>query len=432
MSNTQHLSFIFRFYYNTRYQSTMPPSVDSFVTNIQQYGEKVPKKLNTKIEEIARKAVEEMSKEAGNFFHEELNDDIHTEEQVKAIIELFPESLSQRKKNNFLPIQSATMSGCRSGARSSVSFVPLMASEGYRLGVGGEGNRGGLLSVMAFSENGHNTIKYLAGSYFDGEKGPGSEEYDRKRVRVLEKLRGMNLLKKVDIEEYALVNISLGPECQHRFEFFTSWDPDALGARDSQWRVPIHDVFKYNSGKENFEMALQAGMAYFPERFGFLFHKVGGTTACKKSFDEIEVDTAMNIIRRCIPPSDNHLILHHALEFAPNLVDDIGQYYPDAAFLRDTSGHTLTQFKFYINLRRGRRKFKKNSSFFIKATDNQVNSIHPETGLCPFMLAAVGNKSDITAVYYLLSRNPKLVGAGGNKDSDGVGSSRKRQREDID
>eukprot|EP00554_Chaetoceros_debilis_P009320 CAMPEP_0194102528 /NCGR_PEP_ID=MMETSP0150-20130528/3125_1 /TAXON_ID=122233 /ORGANISM="Chaetoceros debilis, Strain MM31A-1" /LENGTH=41 /DNA_ID= /DNA_START= /DNA_END= /DNA_ORIENTATION= len=41
----------------------MSSSVDNFVTNIQQYGEKVPKKLNTKIEEIARKAVEEMSKE---------------------------------------------------------------------------------------------------------------------------------------------------------------------------------------------------------------------------------------------------------------------------------------------------------------------------------------------------------------------------------
>ena len=284
-----------------------------------------------------------------------------------------------------------------------------MAREGYRLGVGGEGNRGGLLSVVADSEDGHNTIQYLAGSVFDEEKGLASEEYDRKRVQVLEKLRGMNLLKKVDIEEYNLINRSLIPKCQRRFEFFTSWDPDALGARDSQWGVPIHDVFEYDSCTDDFEMVLLAGMAYFPERFGFLFHKVGGTTACKKAFDEIETNTAMNIIRRCIPPSDNHLILHHALEFAPNLVDDIGQYYPDAAFLRDTSGHTLSQCKFYINLRRGRRKFKNNSSFFIEARDDEVNTIDPKTGLCPFMLAAVGEKSDLTAVYYLLSRNPKLV-----------------------
>eukprot|EP01083_Nonionella_stella_P116631 346682_1 len=185
-------------------------------------------------------------------------------------------------------------------------------------------------------------------------------------------------------------------------------------------------------------MALKAGMRYYPERLGFLFLKEGacqrlkgGITACKQAFDVIGIDEAMKIIRRCIPPSDNHPILHHAIRHAPDLEDDIGQYYPDAVFLRDTNGHTLSQLKFYMNLRKGKKTFQKNSSFFIKATDNHVNTINPETGLCPFMLAAVGNKSDLTAVYYLLSRNPKLVGVGGNKDSDGVGSSRKRQREDT-
>ena len=36
-----------------------------------------------------------MTKAAGKFLHKDLNDDEHTEEQVKAIIDLFPESLSQ-------------------------------------------------------------------------------------------------------------------------------------------------------------------------------------------------------------------------------------------------------------------------------------------------------------------------------------------------
>jgi hypothetical protein len=413
----------------------MPPSVDNFITKLQQRREKVPKKLTTTMEEISRKAIEEMSKAAGNFLHKDLDDDIHNEEDVKAIIELFPESLSQVDEDDFLPIQRAALSGSRSGARSAVSFVPLMAREGCRLGVGGKGNRGGLLSVIEQSVYDYNTIQYLTNTLFDEEKGQASEEYDHKRVQVLEKLRGMKLLKKVDIEEYGFVNSSLEPRCQRRWDFFTSWDPDALGARDSQWKVPIHDVFNDDSIKENFEMALQAGMKYFPERFGFLFHKVEGTTACKRAFEKIGADAAMNIIRRCIPPSDNHLILHHALEFAPKLVDDIGQYYPDAAFLRDTSGHSLSQCKFYINMRRGRKKFKKNSSFFIEATDDQVNTIDPKTGLCPFMLAAVGEKSDLTAVYYLLCRNPKLVILGEHdvlsNESDEARDSRKRRREDI-
>ena len=229
-----------------------------------------------------------------------------------------------------------------------------------------------------------------------GEKGPASDEYDRKRAQVLEKLRDFDLLKKADIEEYGLVPFAFHPNNQRRFDFFTSWDPAALGARYSQWEAPIHYAIGPNkkSKKEKekrFEMALKAGMKYYPERLGFLFCKDEGMTACKQAFDKIGVDISMNIIRRCIPPSDNHPILHHVIWHAPDLEDDIGQYYPDAVFLRDTNGHTLSQLKFYTNWRRGTKTFRKSSSFFIGATDNQVNSIHPETGLCPLMLAAVGN-----------------------------------------
>ena len=35
------------------------------------------------------------------------------------------------------------------------------------------------------------------------------------------------------------------------------------------------------------------------------------------------------------------------------------------------------------------------------ATDDQLSTVDPKTGLRPFMLAAADNKSDLTAVYYL-------------------------------
>ena len=63
-----------------------------------------------------------------------------------------------------------------------------------------------------------------------------------------------------------------------------------------------------------------------------------------------------------------------------------------------------------------------------------MNRVDPKTGLCPFMLAAVDNKSDLTAVYYLLSTNPKLVESDEKamvNDSNGSGSNLKRQREDF-
>ena len=410
---------------------TMSPSLNNFITTLQHSTEKVPKKVTSKINEIARKAIKEMSKEAGKFLHEDLDDDAHTEAQVKAIIELFPDSLSQVGKHGNLPIQTATRSGAVSSARSSVTFIPLMAREGCRLGVGGEGKRGGLLSaVPGINRSRMNTIQVLTFT----RKGD-----DIKRTHVLENLRDMNLLKKVDVEEYGLLagGDIFYSDCQQRFEFFSNLDPDTLGARDSQWTTPIHLALHWcDNAKEGFERTLKAGMKHFPERLGFLFLKQKGITACKRAFDKLGVDTAMNIIRRCIPPSDSNLILHRAFRHEPNLVDDFARFYPDAAFLRDANGHTFSQVKYYTLLRKGERTFEKQSLFFIEATDDQLSTVDPKTGLCPFMLAAAGNKSDLTAVYYLLKKHPKLVESGSHEndvgtDSDEVKNSRKRQREDI-
>jgi len=94
-------------------------------------------------------------------------------------------------------------------------------------------------------------------------------------------------------------------------------------------------------------------------------------------------------------------------------VDDICDYY----LLRDTS-----QVEFYTQLRRGGKMFKDQARFFANATDEQVSTMDPKTGLYPFMLAAVAGKSDLLAVYYLLCRNPGLTyrreGRGGGEDSD--------------
>ena len=274
----------------------------------------------------------------------------------------------------------------------SISFVPLMAREGSRLGVGGERNRGGLLS----SASGLNIIQQLAGKVLKDY--PAFNEYDRKRAQVLEELRNLNLLTKDDIEEYQMVFFSLYSECQRRFDFFTSWNPECLKPRDSpSMPTLIHFAVGSRAGggnEKSFEMAFKAGMKYFPEHLGFLFCKWEQITAIKKTFDKFGVDKAMNIIRKGISPSDNHLILHRAIEDAPDLVDAIAQYYPDAVFLRDSNDHTFMQSKFYIYLQRGRKTFKKKSTFFLGATDDQVNRVDPKTGLCPFMLAAVDNKSD--------------------------------------
>ena len=108
-------------------------------------------------------------------------------------------------------------------------------------------------------------------------------DYDRKRTQVPRGASILNLLKKADIEEYKFISNSLYSERQRRFEFFSSWDPDALGTRYSQRMVPIHDALEFADVKSNavcFQMALKAGMKYFPERLGFLFREDDGIHHC--------------------------------------------------------------------------------------------------------------------------------------------------------
>ena len=77
---------------------------------------------------VAAKAMEQMTNEASYYILHELDASKHTEEQVKAIIDVFPELLSIEdvgEKSSFhlpdLPVQNAALEPHK------VSFIPLMA-----------------------------------------------------------------------------------------------------------------------------------------------------------------------------------------------------------------------------------------------------------------------------------------------------------------
>ena len=65
--------------------------------------------------------------------------------------------------------------------------------------------------------------------------------------------------------------------------------------------------------ENGFEIVLNSGFEQFPKKKEFLFQQHKGKTACDTTFYNIGADEAMHIMRRCIPSSDNHLILHAAL-----------------------------------------------------------------------------------------------------------------------
>ena len=117
----------------------------------------------------------------------------------------------------------------------------------------------------------------------------------------------------------------------------------------------------------------------------------------------------MRVICRCIPPGENHPILHMAAEADPHLEDTLMNYYRDEAFIRDATGRTLSQVQFHYTLRKGNTSFSTTASVFVKATDDHTEAKDPRSGLYPFMLAASENRSDLDAVNYLLRRCPKVL-----------------------
>jgi len=286
---------------------------------------------------------------------------------------------------DLLPVQHAL------NRSRTVAFIPLLAKEGSQLGVGSEGSRGGLL-------DGSNPLTELYGIHDD-----------EKCKQVLEQLRDLDLLKKEDIQNFDLLWYFLADRCAQRFEVLAALYPHSLITA----RCLFNDgpLLHHQELTENtFEMILKAGMEHFPENLGCLFRKFKGKTACQNAFDIIGTDEAMRVICRCIPPGENHPILHMAAEADPHLVEDtLMNYYRDEAFIRDATGRTLSQVQFHYALRKENTSFSTTASVFIKATDDHIEAKDPRSGLYPFMLAASENRSDLDAVNYLLRRCPKVL-----------------------
>jgi hypothetical protein len=120
-------------------------------------------------------------------------------------------------------------------------------------------------------------------------------------------------------------------------------------------------------------------------------------------------EAVFGVIEERIPVNGAKLpILHHVGQHARQHFKEFGKWNPSAVFLRDNKGREMWQGL----LASGSRTFNKDSKFFETMTDDQVNEVDPASGLYPFMMSASGQMtSDLSAVYYLLRRNPSLLSA---------------------
>ncbi len=357
---------------------------------------KLDPEYSIQMNELLEKTIKDASDITGSYLHKlhkkKLNASI-----VKTMVEAFPSSLCYQNERRRLPINTAASS------TESVRYVPLLAKEAIIHKVNDDDKRGGLLvEPKGF---GMNVLKLLAKSGMV----PSCEE---PFLDTMKELKDSGLFFKQDIRDYDLLFWS----CTNmfspaRFELLASWDPSALKEDRFRDTPIIHAIAKYQVPTTITKILttfLTTALKHHPNELGLLFQKnEAGDTACECILKKCGKKETFKAIGECIPfDQDKFPILHHVVRDGPPFVlNDFTQYYPSAAHLRDMVGRKLSQAK----LACGGMTYENDAMFFVGKRDDEIAEIDPGTDLYPFMVAASGNTSDLSAVYYLLRRNPSLV-----------------------
>jgi hypothetical protein len=361
------------------------------IGTIQSMKNKLDNAYYNGIKKILNKANKALTVHTGEYLHD-LDSKQPDKDTLQKMISAVPLALSHTKGEGQLPIHSAVWNV------RSVGYVPLLAKEGITHQVGGDDNRGGLLVDDPCLNGRWNVLQLLSRRV---------NNYGPVNTNTMMELRESNLLLKEDIQEYDLLYHACRPGNQLRFDYFVDWDAQGLKNHQHDGLPIIHAVIK-GQRIEDFKVFFKAALKHYPQDLGLLFQKDNdGKTACERALDKCGKDKTMKAIGECIPFDDPKLpILHHVVEHAPQLMNDFGNRYPSAGYLRDSHGRTLQQ----ATLASGTKTYKDNVMFFIGMSDEQVKKRDPGTDLYPFMvLASSGHTSDLSAVYYLLKRKPFLI-----------------------
>ena len=349
------------------------------------------------VKNLFMKTMEGLSKTTGEYLHN-LHEKKPSKQALKKMIELVPSSLSYKNEKGQLPIQRAV--------RRSVAYIPLLAIEGVRYNVGGAGKRGGLLVEDLFCDNARRNVLQLLAS-IHAHSNP--EPFDTTCLNVIKELKESNLFLKQDIQDYHLLAESCYTTNQFRFDYLAKMDPEGLKQRQYNSKPLIHTMIEWYPTTEKFQLFLATALKHYPHDIGLLFQTNDeGNTAFECALKKFGNDDIFDVIEQCIPldGAGELPILHRVVEHAPEYSNEFGMRYPSAMFLRDHNGRVLYQ----AELASGNKTFGQDSMFFLRMRDEQVREIDPGTALYPFMVAASGETSDLTAVNYLLRRNPSLVG----------------------
>jgi hypothetical protein len=368
-----------------------------------------PKYLNA-VQDLSKQMMEGLSETTGLYLH---NLDVKkpNEKVLKKMIAAVPRSLSYKNEEGQLPVQKAVLNGV-----DGVPYIPLLAIEGVRHNVGGAGKRGGLLVANPTTCNIYvskyrcNLLQMLASVSFH----PHPESFETACLNTLKGLKESNLFLKQDIQDYYMLPLSCRTECQLRFVFLAEMDPEGLKHPRYNGKSPIHVIInnpQYSTSGVSFQLFLTTALKHHPKDIGLLFQTNNkGKNAFECALKKYGNEAAFGAIEQCIPldGAQQLPILHRVVENAPQYLSEFAKRYPSSMFIRDKNGRKLHQSE----LASGNKTFDQDPMFFLRMSDEQVREIDPGTDLYPFMVTASGETSDLSAVYYLLRRNPSLVNSG--------------------
>jgi hypothetical protein len=251
--------------------------------------------------------------EQGDYYHG-LDSDRDTEEEVEAIVRVFPGVLSKEifdENGDFcypIHLLAFTYDDTWRCKVKAVSFIPIVARLAIEIGCFEEEKKGGLLCLDTEGDN------VLHGLMLSDSKDELYKVIDDKYLQVLIQLRKMGYLKKEDIHRYDLLHKLCIEDhfAEKRFRLLVEWDPSALTQTDAQGYLPIHCAAEDSSIIRGFQLAFEYGIRYFPEKKGIslIFKKNhAGITpfqyACKKFGYEEVIKVVEETLIRCYSSSSS-------------------------------------------------------------------------------------------------------------------------------
>jgi hypothetical protein len=333
--------------------------------------------------------------------------DIAKFDTVKAIIEACPEFLATKNEKGLLPIHCAAID--LSSSRSK--FVPLLATVGYKFGIGGEEGRGGLLVEF---DNENNVLTYLVRNDND--------------TNTLKKLLNSDppMLRREDVSNYNLIHRSLLNNFNIA-KFIVELNPQGLYQYNHYGDMPIHYICKfhfkedYDSNQyfihdedektktfaiEMVQLFLENAILHDPRNvsIGCLFAKGNdGALALSCLIRTLGKERVFNLIEKSLSRFLCHdlPILHQIIRNVPQYYFDVLNMFPDSIFIHDQQN----RLPINIALEEG-MQWSNELVSLIHASYNSLSDIDPITKLPLFALSAAEPRCDLRTIYYLLRKYP--------------------------